>query len=73
MQIHTMQYPDGALKATFANSSIITQVVPTVYGAAVFDPFTGTLLKVSPHGRDSPVTTHLPNPCILLCSCTGTS
>ncbi|KAL3147343.1 hypothetical protein ABBQ32_002826 [Trebouxia sp. C0010 RCD-2024] len=40
-QIHTMQYPDGALKATFDNSSIIDQVVPAVYGAAIVDPFTG--------------------------------
>jgi len=40
-QIHTMQYPNGALKATFDNSSMIDQVVPAVYGASLVDPFTG--------------------------------
>ena len=48
MQIHTMQYPDGALKATFDNSSVITQVVPTVYGASLIDLDTGTLLNPVP-------------------------
>ena len=36
-----MAYPDGALKGTFDNSSIIPQVVPAVYGAALIDPYTG--------------------------------
>lgn len=67
MQIHTMQYPDGALKATFDNSSIITQVVPTLYGAPVFDPFTGTLLNLAPCWRASPVTTYLSSP-VLYCT-----
>ena len=55
MQIHTMQYPDGALKATFDNSSIIPQVVPTVYGAALIDPLTGMLLNPGSYQWDSPV------------------
>ena len=39
-----MPYPDGALKGTFDNSTIITQVVPAVYGAALINPFTGKTL-----------------------------
>lgn len=62
MQIHTMQYPDGALKATFDNSSTISQVVPTVYGASLIDPYTGMLLNPVQvqHWCDSPVTVCLP-------------
>ena len=41
LQIHTMPYPDGAIKGTFNSSSIIPEPVPAVYGAALIDPFTG--------------------------------
>ncbi|KAL0038187.1 hypothetical protein WJX79_007034, partial [Trebouxia sp. C0005] len=40
-QIHTMPYPDGAIKGTFNSSSIISEPIPAVYGAALIDPFTG--------------------------------
>lgn len=40
-QIHTMVYPDGALKGTFDNTTIITTPIPAIYGAALVDPFSG--------------------------------
>ncbi len=43
LQIHTMTYPDGAIKGTFNSSSIISEQVPAFYGAALIDPFTGEL------------------------------
>lgn len=52
-QIHTMQYPNGALKATFDNSSMIDQVVPAVYGASLVDPFTGFDQGVIPFATTS--------------------
>lgn len=45
-QIHTMQYPFGALKATFDNSTIISEVVPAIYGASLLDPYTGKLCQM---------------------------
>ena len=43
VQIHTIPYPDGAIKGTFNSSSIIPEPVPAVYGAALIDPFTGEM------------------------------
>lgn len=73
-----MQYPDGALKATFDNSSIINQTVPAVYGAAIVDPYTGGSLKYSyldkntaAHFRCDPLDTvissvfYLPRLCVM--------
>lgn len=40
-QLHTMPYPDGAIKATFPSSAIIAEPVPAIYEAALVDPFTG--------------------------------
>lgn len=37
-QVHTMQYPYGALKATFDNNTIISEVVPAIYGASLVTP-----------------------------------
>ena len=48
LQIHTMPYPDGAIKGTFNSSSIISEPVPAVYGAALIDPFTGELCMSPP-------------------------
>lgn len=40
-QVHTLAYPDGAIRAQFSNASIITGSVEAVYGAALVDPFSG--------------------------------
>ena len=36
-----MAYPDGAIRAQFDNTSIITGSAEAVYAAALINPFTG--------------------------------
>lgn len=55
-QVHTMQYPYGALKATFDNNTIISEVVPAIYGASLVTP-TGQFQAVVPFAPTTVVDT----------------